>query len=125
MPPNTTCRDAVIRNDVASTSPLVQIYASDVHQKVSLTLLRAFALGVWLRTFGSLPNRLQAQSTNFTSFTADFVVPPLPKTYAGQVVYFWPGPATYPTSSFADLRAHPEPTQLPSCWKMENKQGAE
>jgi hypothetical protein len=42
----------------------VQIYAADTHLKSSEAL---------------------------TSFTADWVVPPLPKRAGGQVVYFWPG----------------------------------
>jgi hypothetical protein len=45
-------------------SPSVQIYAADTHLKSSEAL---------------------------TSFTADWVVPPLPKRAGGQVVYFWPG----------------------------------
>lgn len=46
------------------TAPKIQIYASDVHMKSDEAL---------------------------TSFTADWVVPPLPKVNRGQVVYFWPG----------------------------------
>jgi len=46
------------------SSPRVQIYASDVHLKSEQPL---------------------------TSFTADWVVPPLPRSNDGQVVYFWPG----------------------------------
>jgi len=46
------------------SSPRIQIYASDVHMKSSEPL---------------------------TSFTADWVVPPLPRQNSGQVVYFWPG----------------------------------
>merc|ERR1719223_2209377 len=42
----------------------IQIYASDVHLKSEEPL---------------------------KSFTADWVVPPLPKVNRGQVVYFWPG----------------------------------
>ena len=45
-------------------SPMIQIYAADVHLKS--------------------PEPLK-------SFTADWVVPPEPKSYFGQVVYFWPG----------------------------------
>jgi hypothetical protein len=47
-----------------SKSPSIQIYAADVH--------------------------LQSEKP-LTSFTADWVVPPLPKKHSGQVVYFWPG----------------------------------
>jgi hypothetical protein len=46
------------------TAPRIQIYASDVHMNSEEPL---------------------------TSFTADWVVPPLPKVNRGQVVYFWPG----------------------------------
>jgi len=46
----------------------LQIYAADVHQQMS-----------------------NATVPGFTYFTADFVVPPLPASGAGQVVYFWPG----------------------------------
>jgi len=48
-------------------SPLIQIYAADVHFKSDVPL---------------------------TSFTADWVVPPLPSSHSvgrSQVVYFWPG----------------------------------
>lgn len=45
-------------------APKVQIYASDVHMQSDEPL---------------------------TSFTADWVVPPLPRVNRGQVVYFWPG----------------------------------
>jgi len=45
-------------------APRVQIYASDTHLQSSQPL---------------------------TSFTADWVVPPLPARNGGQVVYFWPG----------------------------------
>lgn len=46
---------------------MLQIYASDVHEKA--------------------PEGV----TGFSSFTADFTVPPMPEKYFGQVVYFWPG----------------------------------
>ena len=49
------------------SSPEIQIYASDVHQQVS------------------------SGKAGFTSFTADLVVPALPTSDSGQVVYFWPG----------------------------------
>jgi len=48
-------------------APEIQIYAADVHQHVP-----------------------QGKS-GFTSFTADWTVPPLPTDHQGQVVYFWPG----------------------------------
>ena len=47
--------------------PEIQIYAADVHQHVP------------------------SGKTGFTSFTADWTVPPLPTQTGGQVVYFWPG----------------------------------
>jgi hypothetical protein len=48
----------------AFAAPRVQIYASDVHLKSEQPL---------------------------SGFTADWVVPPLPRSNFGQVVYFWPG----------------------------------
>ena len=48
------------------TAPELQIYAADVHQEAE-------------------------GAAGFTSFTADFTVPPSPKSYHGQTVYFWPG----------------------------------
>jgi len=59
---NTKCK-----HPINVSAPAIQIYAADVHQEVS------------------------NGAAGFTSFTADFTVPPEPSKRSGQTVYFWPG----------------------------------
>ena len=59
------CAFPLIKPNISA--PLIQIYASDVHMQT--------------------PDGV----AGFTSFTADFKVPPKPSKYKFQTVYFWPG----------------------------------
>jgi hypothetical protein len=63
---NGATHDGAITCDIVAPVPNKQIYSMDVHAQSSNT-------------------------SGFTSFTADFIVPQLPATKGRQIVYFWPG----------------------------------